>query len=255
MRDDGAGQTGQPGRPLLTLYDHRAREYDPWHGRFTSRDPAEYAEVLNLYQYVLSNPQAHTDPTGEMDFNYASLMKAVSIGSDLWTTYDVAITFKGAIDAFARGASLQSVALELAVELAIQAGGGKAMDKLIDVGRPLLNKFGQALGKGLKGALELEIHMHHVFPKFLKGDAGGILVGLEKRLHEKFHGGLLKALHEKGIYPAYKQTWDKYFEKEGKALLPDALKVLREYTKQFDKENGTHLLQSLLEQFAKQGVG
>ena len=41
----------------------------------------------------------------------------------------------------------------------------------------------------------------------------------------------------------------------GQALLPDALKVLREYTEQFDKQNGTYLLQSLLEQFAKQGVG
>ena len=64
IRDDGAGQTGRPGRPLLALYDYRAREYDPWHGRFTSRDPAEYAESLNLYQYVLSNPLAFTDSSG-----------------------------------------------------------------------------------------------------------------------------------------------------------------------------------------------
>ncbi len=42
IRDDGAGPTGRPGRPLLALYDYRAREYDPWHGRFLQKDPATF---------------------------------------------------------------------------------------------------------------------------------------------------------------------------------------------------------------------
>ncbi len=52
------------GRPLLVLSDYRAREYDPWHGHFVQRDPAEYADSLNLYEYVRSNPLVSTDPSG-----------------------------------------------------------------------------------------------------------------------------------------------------------------------------------------------
>jgi RHS repeat-associated protein len=64
LRDEDGSLAGQPGRPLLVLYDYRAREYDPWHGRFCQRDPAEYADSLNLYEYVRSNPLVSTDPSG-----------------------------------------------------------------------------------------------------------------------------------------------------------------------------------------------
>jgi len=64
IRDEDGSLTGQPGRPLLVLYDYRAREYDPFHGRFCQRDPAEYADSLNLYEYVRSNPLVSTDPSG-----------------------------------------------------------------------------------------------------------------------------------------------------------------------------------------------
>jgi len=64
IRDEDGSVTGQPGRPLLVLYDYRARAYDPFHGRFLHRDPAEYADSLNLYEYVRSNPLVSTDPSG-----------------------------------------------------------------------------------------------------------------------------------------------------------------------------------------------
>jgi RHS repeat-associated protein len=43
---------------------YRARYYDPAKGRFLQRDPLEYLDGMNLYQYVQSNPPNHTDPMG-----------------------------------------------------------------------------------------------------------------------------------------------------------------------------------------------
>jgi len=48
----------------VTVYDFRARFYDPTHGRFLQRDPAEYADSYNLYLAFLGNPLISGDPTG-----------------------------------------------------------------------------------------------------------------------------------------------------------------------------------------------
>ena len=59
------------GRPVDTLADGkvliyiRARFYDPQHGRWLQRDPSGYVDGGNLYESFLSNPTAHTDPSGE----------------------------------------------------------------------------------------------------------------------------------------------------------------------------------------------
>ena len=47
------------------LYFYRARYYDAAKGRFLQRDPAEYVEGTNLYEYVRGNPLGATDPSGE----------------------------------------------------------------------------------------------------------------------------------------------------------------------------------------------
>ena len=46
------------------LYHYRARAYDPLHGRFLQRDPAEYVDGMNLYEYVRSNSVRWGDPWG-----------------------------------------------------------------------------------------------------------------------------------------------------------------------------------------------
>jgi len=46
------------------LYHYRARWYDPVHGRFGQRDPAEYADGMSAYEYVTSKPTRLLDPTG-----------------------------------------------------------------------------------------------------------------------------------------------------------------------------------------------
>ncbi len=45
-------------------YHVRNREYSPQLGRFLQRDPLEYPDGYNLYQYVMSNPLNYTDPFG-----------------------------------------------------------------------------------------------------------------------------------------------------------------------------------------------
>ncbi len=76
------------------LYDYRARGYDPWHGRFCQRDPALYAESLNLYQYALSNPLALSDPGGR--WSLGGLLG--SAATTAWMAYNVADTALGIRD-------------------------------------------------------------------------------------------------------------------------------------------------------------
>ena len=46
------------------IYFYRARYYDPAKGRFIQRDPLDYVDGPNLYEYVRSEPTRLTDPTG-----------------------------------------------------------------------------------------------------------------------------------------------------------------------------------------------
>jgi len=46
------------------IYYYRARYYDTYMARFYQPDPLGYVDGLNLYEYVVGNPVAHTDPLG-----------------------------------------------------------------------------------------------------------------------------------------------------------------------------------------------
>jgi RHS repeat-associated protein len=50
--------------PETQIYYYRARYYSPLLGRFVNRDPIDYEDSLNTYEYVHSRPTAYTDPNG-----------------------------------------------------------------------------------------------------------------------------------------------------------------------------------------------
>lgn len=57
--------TGREWDEDLSLYYYRARMYDPYSGRFCSRDPIGYeGSPWNLYEYVFGSPVKWVDPSG-----------------------------------------------------------------------------------------------------------------------------------------------------------------------------------------------
>ena len=48
----------------MSIQYNRARYYSPLHGRWCSRDPSEYKDGSNLYEYARSRPTQATDPLG-----------------------------------------------------------------------------------------------------------------------------------------------------------------------------------------------
>ncbi|HPD32622.1 MAG TPA: hypothetical protein PLL20_21745 [Phycisphaerae bacterium] len=75
---------------------------------------------------------------------------------------------------------------------------------------------------------------------------------LTETMHRQYHGGLLRRLSQKGIYPKRGQSWLKYFE-ENAGKQQAALDVMVDYTREFDSANGTGLLKHVLQQLSAQG--
>jgi RHS repeat-associated protein len=86
--------TGREYDPESQIYFYRARYYHPQFGRFIGPDPQNALPDLNLYQYVLSNPNIYLDATGEdpdtcqttnivnyaQAWNYQQTVPGVSLG-------------------------------------------------------------------------------------------------------------------------------------------------------------------------------
>jgi RHS repeat-associated protein len=58
------GYTGQMWLPEVSLWYYKSRIYSPVLGRFMQTDPIRYADGLNWYNYVDSNPVNYVDPFG-----------------------------------------------------------------------------------------------------------------------------------------------------------------------------------------------
>jgi len=67
----------------LQLYDYRARTDEPVMGRFNQRDPLEYADGMNAYEYVRAQPSIRVDPSGRgvKVWFRCTLVSAIATGS------------------------------------------------------------------------------------------------------------------------------------------------------------------------------
>jgi len=104
---------------VLVLYDYKGRVYDPLHGRFQQRDPSEFADTYNLYEYAASRPTVLTDPTGEFSLPEISLSSLISRGLQAFNVASTARDVLRKARLLAGGASFQSVLLAFVVEQAL----------------------------------------------------------------------------------------------------------------------------------------
>lgn len=82
------------------LYDHDtglvrfgARDYDPFSGRWTSKDPIRFSGGdANLYSYVLSDPVNWRDPSGEFLLPAAVAITSVAIGISVYAAVDTLLS-------------------------------------------------------------------------------------------------------------------------------------------------------------------
>jgi len=275
LRDEDGSITGQPGRPLLVLYDYRARAYDPWHGRFLHRDPALYAESLNLYQYALGNPQGWLDSSGrqsEIDSLILDLvahrivtMEYIAAGARLaqmgmqasLVMMELYISFKSPF----AGAMLSGYGFAEnpswlgAADVAASVAGLGALDELggyvlrwqARYAR-LANRGGQAVKESLKR------NLHHALPWFLGGLPGQTLSDIPKNAHDFFHAALrdelVKAGFPRWLLGASRKKWLDFFAaNDGAQLL--AFEAVQNASKYTDARFGTSLYDDVLKRIAE----
>ncbi|MGW1278899.1 RHS repeat-associated core domain-containing protein [Streptomyces tsukubensis] len=75
--------TGRENDQTGLLY-YRSRYYDPETGRFISQDPIGHAGGINLYQYALSSPTTHSDPSGNSPLLVGCVVGGVIDGALDW---------------------------------------------------------------------------------------------------------------------------------------------------------------------------
>ena len=74
--------TGQQWDEDLGLYSFKGRMYDPWSGRFCSRDPIGYSDGLNLYRAYFV--PSMTDPFGTLSAKPSLQCNGCGAGQVLW---------------------------------------------------------------------------------------------------------------------------------------------------------------------------
>ncbi len=134
------------------LYLYAYRVYDPIAGRWTQRDPIDYQDSINLYQFCGNNPVNLTDADGRM----LTAGAATACGTFFGALTGAAIgawkaesghKFAGALKGGAKGALTG-----LAVGLAIDTAGASAV-VTIGVAGFVAGAAGEAVDQGTQGKL------------------------------------------------------------------------------------------------------
>ena len=123
------------------LYLYAYRVYDPIAGRWTQRDPIDYQDSINLYQFCGNNPVNGTDADGRMlTLGIATACGTIGgfltgAGISVWKTGSFKGALKqgakGALIGFAAGITIDSGGTALAVMGICAAAGvaGEAIDQ------------------------------------------------------------------------------------------------------------------------------
>lgn len=118
----------------LLLYDYKARVQDPLHGRFHQRDPVEFADAYNLYEYAASRPTLLTDPTGEFAIGtFVDLLGSIAIRKAFFAL-EIGSTLAAAIDlsnALRSGIGLQEALLDVLIGAAANRLGAGLFDEIL----------------------------------------------------------------------------------------------------------------------------
>lgn len=143
------------------LYYYGARYYDPSLGRFLSPDSVDPApnnpQSLNLYSYVLNNPQRYVDPTGNREIEWESTQ--LQMDSSLWAT--CYICSNTSLSGGSGGASNSGIGLWDVVHTSLDVIG-LSPDPIVGPAADALNAItylfnGQFLDAGISGVATIPV--------------------------------------------------------------------------------------------------
>lgn len=160
------------GQPLLVLYHFKARAYDALNGRFAQRDPAEYRDSMDLYEYCRSRPTVCSDPTGEF-----TLVELLGVGAkrvtQILNAAEEARQVYGFVGDIVATGNIYSALMNLAMEAAKDKLGGAAFERALKG----LRRVAQVAGEGIK------LHKHHLIPMVMGGAKNQTLFGFPSKWH------------------------------------------------------------------------
>jgi RHS repeat-associated protein len=225
----------------LQLYDFKARVYDPRHGRFLQRDPGEFADSHNPYEYALSRPTVATDPTGEFTIVGISVSTAISRGLSALNAADAARRVLNVARRLRAGVDVRTILIDVVIDVASDRLGGKLFDKAAAA----LNQVGKLVRKGFD--------RHHPIPIALGGNVDQFLNPLSTSVHRSnFAKALNEELEKRGI--DLKATggpgnsakeWAELLENGGPGVQADVLESVLAASKRMDDQFGTNLTESV----------
>ncbi len=215
----------------LVLYDFKARVYDPLHGRFQQRDPAEFVDSYNLYEYAASRSTVLTDPTGEFTLVGINVSTALSRGLQAYNAADGAMRVLSVARRLAAGVSVHTILVDVILDVAADRLGGKAFDRALAGLRKVPNLFKR-------------FDRHHPIPVALGGKPDQFLVNLPPGVHRsEFARALNEELSARGI--DLKATggagnsardWARFLEKEGAERQADVLESILAASQRIDDQ-------------------
>jgi RHS repeat-associated protein len=126
--------------PDTNLIRFGARDYDPFTGRWTAKDPMRFTPGLNLYAYGLNDPSSFQDPFGLRDFPLGHTWGDVA--SVLTTSADLGLALGTA--ALGRLPTNGTVATAVAVGSIADVSG-----LTVALGAPVIGSSSDILGLGL----------------------------------------------------------------------------------------------------------